>query len=64
MPPQPLRVQCPSQFDDGPQLLPQEFIHTLTHTPEQVELPQPTPQSPKQPVQLLKHQLSHEEVEL
>ena len=51
-------IQCPPQFDIGPQPLPQEFIHTLTHTSVHVELPQPTPQSFKQPlVQLVKHQL-------
>ena len=48
-----------------PQPLPQEFTHTLAHTPEHPELPQPTPQSPKQPlVQLVKHQPSHEWVGL
>ena len=53
-------IQCPPQFDIGPQPLPQEFIHTLTHTSVHVELPQPTPQSFKQPlVQLVKHQLEH-----
>ena len=53
-------IQCPPQFDIGPQPLPQEFIHTLTHTSVHVELPQPTPQSSKQPlVQLVKHQPEH-----
>ena len=53
-------IQCPPQFDIGPQPLPQEFIHTLTHTSVHVELPQPTPQSFKQPLsQLLKHQPEH-----
>ena len=53
-------VQCPPQFDIGPQPFPQEFTHTLVHIPEHVELPQSTPQSPKQPlVQLVKHQPEH-----
>ena len=53
-------IQCPPQFDIGPHPLPQEFIHTLTHTLVHVELPQPTPQSFKQPsVQLVKHQPEH-----
>ena len=54
-------IQWPPQFDIGPQPDPQEFIHTLTHTLSHAELPQPTPQLPKQPlVQLLKHQPEHE----
>lgn len=52
-----LEIQWPPQFDIGPQPLPQEFIHTLTHISVHVESPQPTPQSFKQPlVQLVKHQ--------
>ena len=50
MPPQVLLVQCPPQFDIGPQPLPQEDIHKLVHTPEHAELPQPTPQTTKQPL--------------
>ena len=53
-------IQCPEHVVLGPQALPQEFIHTLTHTSVHVESPQPTPQSFKQPlVQLVKHQPSH-----
>ena len=65
MPPQPLWVQCPPQYDIGPQPLPQEFIHALVHTSEQAEEPQPTTHVRKQPlVQSLKHQPEHEEHEL
>ena len=36
-----LLVQCPPQFDIGPQLAPQEHIHALVHTLLHPELPHP-----------------------
>ena len=57
-------IQWPPQFDIGPQPLPQEVMHALTHTLEHAELPQPTLHVLKHPsVQLVKHQPSHERVE-
>ena len=59
LPPQLLLRHCPPHTEvEGPQALPQEFIHTLTHIPAHPDLPHAQPHVVKQfPEQLIKHQL-------